>query len=362
MRGVLRVDLRALGENVRKIRQYLPQNCQYISVLKANAYGLGAVKIAHFLERGSLIDGFAMANVDEALKLRDADIRLPIYILSPALPDEMPLLFEVNLIPLVSFREEVDRLELLAEGRERSLAIHIKIDTGMGRSGIWYDQVGDFARYIRTHCPHLQITGYATHYSSTATDPDFTAVQHQRFLAAISDESSPKLLLHASSSFGIGASFTEGTNAVRIGALQYAIPRGELVELLHLETVATFYGFVSGIKWVPKGCRIGYDQTYQLERDTKIALISLGYADGVAVQLSNRGHVDINNHHCRIIGRVSMDQAMVDVTDYPQIQIGDQAIFFGKGGPTLDEFAADADLPTRLCLCQISDRVARCYI
>lgn len=361
MRGVLRVDLRALEGNIQKIRRYLPEHCQYLSVLKANAYGLGAVRIAQFLEKKSLVDGCAMANVDEAIKLRIMGVRLPIFVLSPVLPEEMPVLFHENLIPLVSFREEVDRLEMLAEERNAFLAIHIKVDTGMGRAGVWYDQVVDFVSYIQKECPHLCITGYATHYSSTTSDPQFTALQHQRFLEAVPIHSE-SLLLHAASSFGITSLFTEGTNAVRIGALQYAIPRGELVERLQLEPVATFYGFIAGIKWVPKGSRIGYDQTYALKHNTKIALISVGYADGVAVQLSNCGSVCVAGKRCPIVGKVSMDQAMIDVTEVEGVRVGDPAVLFGVGGPTLDEFATTANLPIRLCLCQISDRVERQYV
>ena len=359
MRGILEVDLAKLRNNIQKIRKILPEDCQFFSVLKSNAYGLGLEQIARC--EAPLVDGFCLANTDEAIVVRKFYRDGLILILSPVLPDEVPALFDFDLTPLISSREEADLLNRMAHQRNLKKSIHVKIDTGMGRAGVLYDQAHEFVQYIQNNCHSLQITGFGTHYSSVTTDAEFTNLQHKRFVDAVKNYFGESLIFHAASSFAI-EQYIEGTNAVRIGALQYGIPEDEsLIQKLQLESVATLKCFVAGKKLMPKGSKIGYCQTYTLPKDTMIGLLSLGYADGVSINLSNCGYVMIRGQKCPIIGRISMDQMMIDISDRT-VNLYDTAVVFGQGGPELNEFSVLAQVPIRGCLCGVSSRVIRRYI
>lgn len=365
MRGIFEVDLRIFAENVRKIRAFLPKNISYFSVIKADAYGLGLEKIVRFVDKNlaSSIQGFAVANVWEAQKIRTLGSMLPIIILSPMLTAEVAELRESNAVPMVSSRQEIDQLEQYAAEKNSDQEIQIAIDTGMGRAGVWYKDLGNFLEYVRTAGQHLKITGYGTHYASIETDPQQTIEQHERFLSVIPKNSPQTAMLHASSSFGIDK-FADGTNTVRIGILQYGYPETDpLVKKLHLKSVASLKGFVVLIKSLPRGVKVGYEATCQLKRDTKIALLSVGYADGISRDMS--GSVLIRGHRCPTLGLVSMDTITVDVTDLPEVSVGDEVVFWGsQGGDTisLDEFSRFSKCNYRLCTSYLSDRIERKYI
>jgi alanine racemase len=366
--GILEVNLNLLAENIRKIKKMLPSNVRYLAAIKTDAYGLGLEKIALFLgkKQHPLVDGFVLLNVQEALKVRFLGIDLPIYILNPVLKDDLEDLYQARAIPLLSLVEELDMFQNFAREKRYVQPIHVKIDTGMGRLGVWFDEVDEFFAHIRG-CDHLKVCGLATHFSSILKDETFTQLQLERLQKIIQKYGEEDWTNHASSSFGIDR-FIEGTNAVRIGALHCGIPEDNaLVKELGLESIIRLNGFVTFIKRVPAGANIGYEQTYSLERDTKIAVLSLGYADGIPVSLSNCGEVLIRGQRCKIIGRVSMDQITVDVSDLGEVAPLDEAVFFGKQGKEeipFCEFAQRAQLLMRAAyLPSFSERrIVRKYI
>jgi alanine racemase len=331
MRGILEINLNLLATNVEKIRRELPPNVRFLATLKTNAYGLGLEKIASFLgkRRRPMVDGFAVLNVQEALEIRSLDINLPICILSPILKDEWEDLYQAKAIPLISSLEEANALQCLAQEKQYVQPIYVKIDTGMGRLGVWYEAVDAFFTHIR-NCDHLRACGLATHFSSVVSDMAFTQLQLERFQKIIQKYGETDWLNHASSSFGIDR-FIDGTNAVRIGALCYGLPEDNaLVKRLELESIVRLSVPVTLVKCVPARTKIGYEQTCSLERDTKIAVVSLGYADGIPISLSNHGEVLIHGRRCKIIGRVSMDQLILDVSDLEEVAVSDEVVFFGK--------------------------------
>lgn len=366
MRGVLEVNLRAFGDNVRKICAFLPKGTAYFSVIKANAYGIGLQPIARYIDQHlrKEVYGFAVANVNEAAKIRSVGSKLPILILSPVLPNEVGQLWATNATPLISSKAEIDQLERYAAKHNSEKAIHIAIDTGMGRAGVWYTKLDSFLDYIHLSGPHLKITGFATHYASIESDPQQTTEQHKRFLQVIPEDLKKTTLLHASSSFGI-ENYANGTNGVRIGALQYGYPEGHpLVKKLQLEPVASLKSCVVLIKNLPQGTKVGYDATYSLVRDTKVALLAIGYGDGIPRSLSNCGAVLILGYSCPMIGLLSMDQIAVDITDVPEVSIGDEAVFWGKQNGqmiTIDEFSQWPYGNSRMSTCYLSERVDRKY-
>ncbi|MDR1591058.1 MAG: alanine racemase [Puniceicoccales bacterium] len=368
VRGVLEINLNFLEENVRKVKKALPQNVRYLSVAKADAYGLGIEKITLFLgnRQHPLVDGFAVLNVQEALAIRSLDISLPICILSPLLKDELEDLRRAQAIPLISSIDELHMLQNFARKEQFIQKIHVKIDTGMGRLGVWFEDVEKFFSYA-ANCNHLEICGLATHFSSTLKDNAFTQSQLLRFQDVIRKYAKPNWLNHASSSFGIDR-FLEGTNGVRIGALQCGIPEDNaLVKRLQLQPIIRLSTVVVLVKYVPAKTKVGYEQTYCLPKDTKIAVLSLGYADGIPIALSNCGEVLIRGQRCKIIGRVSMDQVTVDVTALEDVAVGDEAVFFGRQGTEeipFSEFAQRAQLLMRAAfLASLSERrITRKYL
>jgi alanine racemase len=348
MRGILEVNLNLLAANVAKIRKALPLGVRCLAAIKTNAYGLGLEKMASFLgnRKHPLADGFAVLNAQEALEIRFLGIDLPICILGPIFGDELEDLHQARAIPLISSVEEADMLQCFAREKQYVQPLHVKVDTGMGRLGVWFDAVDTFFEHIRS-CDHLKVCGLATYFSSLMSDPVFTQLQLGRFQKVAQKYGEADWINHASSSFGIDR-FIEGTNAVRIGALFYGIPEDNaIVKRLGLESIVRLSSPVTLVKGVPAGTKIGHEQTHCLGRDTRIASVSLGYADGIPIALSNCGEVLIRGQRCRILGRISMDQVTVDVSDLEKVAVGDEAVFFGRQGAEeipFCEFAQRAQL------------------
>jgi alanine racemase len=368
IRGILEINLNLLAANVAKIKKALPPGMHCLAAIKTNAYGMGLEKIASFLgnRKHPLVDGFAVLNVQEALGIRFLNVDLPICILSPILKDELEDLYQAKAIPMISSIEEADMLQCFAREKQYVHPVHVKIDTGMGRLGVWFDAVDAFFKYIRS-CDHLKVCGLATHFSSVASDTVFTQLQLERFQRIVQKYGEKAWINHASSSLGINR-FIEGTNAVRVGALCYGIPEDNaIVKQLGLESIIRLSSPVTLVKHIPAGTKVGYEQTHCVERDTKIAIISLGYADGIPITLSNRGEVLIHGRRCKIIGRISMDQITVDVTDLKNVAVSDEAVFFGKQENEeipFYEFAQKAQLLMRAAyLTSFSERrIVRKYI
>jgi len=332
------IDLAALERNLRRIRASLPAHMRYVAVVKADAYGHGlhhaAARIMH-----SGADLFAVANVAEAAQLRELGPGWPILLLSPVLPEEDPRLAELDLAPTISSADEVARFDAVARRAGRPLKVHLKIDTGMGRLGIWHTHAPALYAQIAA-APHLELAGIYTHFASPDSDPAFTAEQRRHFLAALAHcerlglRADASLFIHADNSAGIGTLPEGGRpfNAVRIGLLQFGIhPAPEsLLTPVHTEPVFSFHTRVGLVKQLPAGTTISYGRTHRLARDTRIAILCAGYGDGIPRALSNRGQVLIGGTRCPILGRVTMDQTIVDATDLHAVACGDEAVLIGS--------------------------------
>ena len=362
------IDLAALERNLRLIRASLPSHIRYVAVVKADAYGHGLPQTAARLMHAGA-DLFAVANVAEAAALRELGLGWPILVLSPLLPEEDRFLAEYDLAATVSTEEEVVRFGAAGRAAGRPIALHLKIDTGMGRLGVWHESVAGIYRLILGD-EHLRLAGVFTHFASPDDDPGFTAEQRRRFLAALEKCEGLKpdeLFVHADNSAGLesmpGAS---PFNAVRVGLLQFGIlphPNSMLAEV-HTEPVLSFHTRVGIVKTLPRGTTVSYGRTRTLARDSRIAVLCAGYADGVPRALSNRAEVLIRGRRCAVLGRVTMDQTIVDVTDVPAAACGDEAVLIGRQGAgeiTVTEFSRWADTIPWETLCSISKRVPRVY-
>ena len=362
------IDLAALERNLKLIRASLPPHIKYVAVVKADAYGHGLHQtVARLMHAGA--DLFAVANVAEAASIRELGPGWPILVLGPVLPEEEKYLVLHDLTATVSTLAEVDRFDAVGRAAGHVVAVHLKIDTGMGRLGVWHEQAEEIYARIRA-ARHIRLDGAFTHFSSADEDPAFTDEQRRRFLAALRrcpGLELERLLIHADNSAGLETAHGEQPfNAVRVGLLQFGIlphPHS-LLARVHTEPVFSFHTRVGIVKGLPAGTGISYGRTRTLTRDSVVAVLCAGYGDGIARAASNRAQVLIRGSRCPVLGRVTMDQTIVDVTDVPGVRSGDEAVLVGRQGGaeiSVAEFSDWSDSIPWETLCSVSKRVPRIY-
>lgn len=361
------IDLSAFGHNLAALRQRLPEGIRFISVVKADAYGLGIGPILQ-KTREARVDMLAVANVVEGAEIRAFDRKTPVLLLGATLPEEDDLLFDYDLTPTVSSSDELDRYRRAAERHQRALLIHVKVDTGMGRLGVWHHSARDLLEAAVAAAPAIQIQGVYSHLASAAEDQEFTLRQRGLLLdsAKYLLTGHPHLWVHLSSSSGwVSLQPQTPFNGVRIGLLQFGVhPNPQ--SMIHpegLSPVVSLHARVSLVKRLPQGASISYGRTHHLQRDSRVAVLTAGYADGVLRACGNRGSVLVRGTRCPILGRVTMDETMIDVTDLPDVACGDQATFFGRQGAgeiLINEYSHWCNTIPWESLCAISRRVPRC--
>lgn len=363
------IDLAALERNLKSIQAKLPDRIKYIAVVKADAYGHGMQQVvARLMQAG--VDMFAVANITEAANIREIGTGWPILVLGATLDDEESFLFEYDLIPTISTIEEAKRLNRKAEARGKPLKAHLKIDTGMGRLGIWHEYASELFEAFR-QSPFLELDGIFTHFAAADQDIEFTRSQRRIFLDTIDRIDwleKEDLLIHADNSAGISTFAPDSVfNAVRIGLLQFGIRPYPTSIFADVATtpIFRFRSRVGVVKKLPAGASISYGRSRILERDSEVAIVCAGYGDGVPLPLSNRGFVLIRGQRCPILGRVTMDQTIVDVTDLDSSpQSGDPVTLIGEqesDAISLEEFAEWAQTISWEALCSVTKRVPRIY-
>ncbi len=362
------IDLAALERNLRLIRASLPPHMRYVAVVKADAYGHGLPQtVARLMHAGA--DLFAVANVSEAEAIRELGPGWPILLLSPLLPEEDRYLAELDLAATVSTEDEVARFDAVGRAAGQPVSVHLKIDTGMGRLGVWHERAAELYLKIRG-ASHVRLAGVFTHFASPDDDPTFTSEQRRRFLAVLQRcEGLPlkDIFIHADNSAGIetlpgGSPF----NAVRVGLLQFGVlPHpNSLLAQVHTEPVFSFHTRVGIVKDLPRGTGISYGRTHTLSRDSRVAVLTAGYGDGLPRAASNRAQVLVRGRRCPVLGRVTMDQTVVDATDVPGVESGDEVVLVGsqQGAEiSLAEFRPLGGQHPRGALCSVTKRVPRIY-
>ncbi len=363
------IDLAALERNLKLIRASLPPHIKYVAVVKADAYGHGLHHVAARLMHAGA-DLFGVANVAEAIALRELSNDWPILLLSPVLPDEDSYLADYNLAATVSSAEEIARFDAIGRAAGKPVAVHLKIDTGMGRLGVWHEEAGALYAAISA-APGVRLAGVFTHFASADEDPAFTEEQRRLFLArlkAFPGFDPTGLFIHADNSAGLET--TPGSsvfNAVRVGLLQFGIlphPHSMLARV-HTEPVFSFHTRVGLVKRLPAGTGISYGRTHRLARDTTVVVLTAGYGDGIARASSNRAQVLIHGQRCPVLGRITMDQTIVDITDVKEkVSCGDAVVLVGRqdsGEITVTEFSDWSDTIPWETLCSVTKRVPRLY-
>ncbi len=360
------IDLAALERNLKLIRATLPPRIKYVAVVKADAYGHGLPQVAARLMHAGA-DLFAVANIAEAMTIRELSADWPVLLLSPVLPDEDRYLADYDLAATVSSAEEIQRFDAIGRAADKAITVHLKIDTGMGRLGVWHTGARVLYDAIRA-APGLRLAGVFTHFSSADEDPAFTAEQRQIFLRALEGMDTNGLLIHADNSAGLETTPGDGVfNAVRVGLLQFGIlphPHSMLARV-HAEPVFSFHTRVGLVKELPAKTSVSYGRTARLQRNSRVAVLTAGYGDGIARSSSGRVQVLINGRRCPALGRVTMDQTIVDITDVPgEIRCGDPVVLVGKQGAaeiSIKEFSDWADTIAWETLCSVTKRVPRHY-
>jgi alanine racemase len=368
MRCWAEIDLAALERNLVLIRKSLPTGVRLISVVKADAYGHGIHPTATRLMQAGA-DTFAVANVKEAADIREMGSGWPILVLGPLLAEEDQALLDYDLTAALSSKEELERFQLLAAKSKQAISVHVKIDTGMGRGGVWWKDALSLIE-ATMQAPAIKLCGILTHFAQPS-DSDFTKEQRKRFLEVIGQaklERDPSFLIHADNSSSLRSLETNTVfNAVRIGLLQFGIasPRGSLLADLQVEPVLSFHSKLAMVKELPKGTSLSYDRQYTLKKDSKIGIISAGYGDAIPLHCGNRANGLIKGRSYPLVGRVTMDQTLIDLTDSnTEFELGEKVTLVGKQDKLeilLSTLAEDAETIPWELLCSITKRVPRIY-
>lgn len=359
------IDLHKLEENVKTIQNLLPKKCKFMAVVKANAYGHGDVETAAFLNKIG-VEAFAVATLEEGIHLRKCGIQGEILILGYTHAGRARELSQEELIQTVVDREHGEALNKMGF----PVKVHIKVDTGMHRLGeSYWDSKGIGKLFL---LKNLMIQGIYTHLcvadSKEEEDVAFTKRQIQHFyetLREIEKKGYPLPLVHIQSSYGVLNYPELQCDYARIGIALYGVYSKEEVKTpIELKPIMAIRSRVALVRKIKKGESVSYGRNFTAKRDTKVAVLPIGYADGLPRNMSG-GQVLIDGKKAPIIGRICMDQLMVDVTDIPDVQKDSVATLIGKDGKEerrAEEVAANAGTITNELLSRLSTRIHRIYV
>jgi len=355
----------ALRSNWRALRAKIAKNVQMLAVVKANGYGLGLLSVSKVaIEEGAA--GLGVTSVEEGIALREAGFKTPVLILGSLFPMEsFSLLFQYRLTPTIASLESAQALSRMATEKKERISVHLKIDSGFGRIGVSVPNAVAFIGQVAA-LPGLIIEGIYTHFASSDVDADYTRVQTKAFYSVVEAAKTqgvrPAWIHLANSAAILKFPETHGS-LVRPGIAFYGVPpfAGALHEVA-LKPALRWKTRVIFLKTVPEGSSISYARTWTAKRPTRVATLAVGYADGLLRLLSNQGQVLIHGQRVPIIGRVTMDMTMVDVTSLAECRVGDDVVLIGTQGSeeiTALEMAQWAQTNAYEILCSISARVPR---
>jgi len=360
------IDLDNFSHNIRMIKEHVSQETSIMAVVKADAYGHGSIPVARkALNSGA--DRLAVAIPEEGIELRKAGFEIPIQIFGEILENQYPLIVDYDLIPTVCKKKTVNGLAKYAKKKNKKVKIHVKIDTGMGRIGVFPEDAVEFIKEVKEY-ENIEIEGIITHHAKAdEKDKEYTYKQWDEFQSIINELEEKEIeipIKQAANSATIIDLPKMQLDMVRPGIMLYGMRPSHEVQKFPLKPVLSWKTKIVYLKEVPPGTGISYGATFITEEKRKIATLPLGYADGYFRLLSNKGEVLINGQRAPIRGRVCMDQFMVDVTDVSDVEIGDEVVLIGEQGD--DEITATelADLIGTInyeITCSISKRVPRVY-
>ncbi len=361
------IDLAALAHNFQQVER-LADGRQILAIVKANAYGHGAVEVSRRLVSLG-VDMLGVALVEEGRELRAAGIQVPILLMAALFPAQAEAVLEYNLIPIVFDLTVARALSEAAKKRKTLITVHVKVDTGMGRIGISPEDAPDFIAGL-LQLGGLSVNGLMTHFADAdLRDKQFAARQLDRFerlLGTLEERGMAIPVRHAANSAAVLDYHRALFTMVRPGLMLYGYdPLEERARSAGLRPVLSFVTRIAFIKKVPPGIPLSYGRTYTTLRQSIIATVPAGYADGYSRGLSNKGEALVRGVRVPVVGRVCMDMCMIDVTDVPGACEGDEVVLLGsRGGQsiTADDLAARTETIAYEVLCGISSRVPRIYL
>jgi len=364
------VSFDALRNNLAWIRHRVGPRVKILAVVKADAYGHGLPQIAGALMHGG-VDVFGVATLNEALGVRAVGAGWPILLLGSSLPAEVETAVRHNVMPTISSLDEARRFQREAARQKKMLAVHMKVDTGMGRLGFWHEEAVEPIRRIAT-MPNLRLQGIYTHFPSAEDDAAFSLEQVEKFRAVVRQGSVRIPLRHADNSAGVlnvhagSRRFGSLFNVVRPGLMMYGIVPPGLPPVPQLQPTLGFKSRVILVKRIAAGRSISYGRTFVAQRPMRVAIIGAGYGDGYSRDLSNRGEVLIRGRRCPVLGRVTMDQTIADVSHarFRNLSAGEEVVLVGRQGLgciTAVALAAWAGTIPWEAMTSITKRVPRVY-
>lgn len=368
MRTWAEIDLDALAHNYHTLRAQASADCRFLGLCKANAYGHGAARIGAELQRLGA-DMLAVACVDEALELRRAGVSIPILCLGQTPPQLAPLLAEHHVTQMVEDLETGRALSATAAAAGQEITVHVKLDTGMSRLGfLWREGedntpvLDDIAALLAL--PGIRGEGLFTHMANADGDEAYTMAQLTRFLDARDALAARGIrfeICHCAASAAALQYPCAHLDMIRPGLALYGFsPMGEAEEESGLKPVLTLKSRVAAVRSLPRGTAVSYGCTAVLQRDSRLAVIPIGYGDGYPRTLSGCMEMRIRGQLCPVVGRICMDMCMVDVTDLPDAAAGDEVTIYD--GPLMERAASLAGTITYELMCDIAPRVHRVYM
>ncbi len=366
------VDLDAIWENMVHMKENIAENTKILAVIKTDGYGHGGVPIAKMLEQLDFMFGYAAATYEEAHVLREAGVKKPILILGYTFPYCYEELIREEIRPAVYRRDTVEELAAAAAKVGKKAKVHIKVDTGMGRIGITPDEEGlEFVRFLIEH-PELEVEGIFTHFAKS-DEADKTSANHQlelfqNFIDKIQTELGITIpVKHCSNSAAILEMPQANMDMVRAGITTYGLYPSEEVskDIVPLRAAMSLYSHIVYCKMIHAGQSVSYGGLFTAQKDTRVATIPVGYGDGYPRSLSGKGYVLIHGKKAPILGRVCMDQFMVDISEIPEAMDGDKVTLLGMDGTeriTAEELGELSGRFNYEFVCDLGKRIPRVYI
>ena len=365
------VDLDAIWENMVHMKENIAENTKILAVIKTDGYGHGGVPIAKMLEQLDFMFGYAAATYEEAHVLREAGVKKPILILGYTFPYCYEELIREKIRPAVYRRDTVEELVAAAAKVGQKAKVHIKVDTGMGRIGITPDEEGlEFVRFLMGH-PELEVEGIFTHFAKS-DEEDKTSAYHQlaifqNFIGRIQTELGLTIpVKHCSNSAAILEMPQANMDMVRAGITTYGLYPSEEVskDIVPLRAAMSLYSHIVYCKTIHAGQSVSYGGLFTAQKDTRVATIPVGYGDGYPRSLSGKGYVLIRGKKAPILGRVCMDQFMVDISEIPGVMEGDKVTLLGVDGTeriTAEELGELSGRFNYEFVCDLGKRIPRVY-
>lgn len=370
------ISLNAIEHNYNVIRNKVADDTKVCCVIKADGYGHGAVELSQIYEKLGA-DFFAVSNIDEGIEIRKSGSKLPIVILGYTPVSEAENLSEYDISQAVFSLEYAKELSEKCVEEDCICKMHIKVDSGMSRIGFMCQEFPRDEYSIEEICeacclPNLEVEGLFTHFCVSDEDAEgreFTNKQYENFIHvrdSLKKRGVDISVVHCSNSGAIEDYPETCCDMVRAGIILYGLaPSSKLADRLDLVPAMTLKTVVAFVKEVQKGATISYGRTFTADRKMKIATVPIGYADGFIRQNAKDGYMTVNGKKAKIVGRICMDQTMLDVTDIEDVKTGDEVVVFGtgeNGEPTADSLAENTGTINYETVCLVGKRVPRIYI